>query len=38
MTFNSGRSAVHLALEVVGVEPGDEVTIPPQRSSRDLWF
>ncbi|MFN0058373.1 MAG: DegT/DnrJ/EryC1/StrS family aminotransferase [Planctomycetota bacterium] len=28
--LNSGTSALHLALDVVGVGPGDEVILPPQ--------
>lgn len=30
ITVNSGTSALHLALSVAGVGPGDEVIIPPQ--------
>jgi len=29
ITFNSGTSTLHAALDAVGVEPGDEVIIPP---------
>jgi perosamine synthetase len=30
VTVNSGTSALHLALAVAGVKPGDEVILPPQ--------
>jgi|Deesub1362A_J573_1020465.scaffolds.fasta_scaffold01197_2 perosamine synthetase len=30
VTLNSGTSALYLALAIAGIEPGDEVIIPPQ--------